>query len=322
MRRLGLAARVGPGIALTVVLASVLTPGAAAWAQVVMMSPVSSYYEWEYEATVESDYQFGAQTDDGGHFDVLRFAGRGRVGGPFSRTLRFFMEAGYTYARYDFFPDAPVSCSPFTCFGGNPWSQTNRVDLAPGASLVLTDGFQLQVIVPMQWWFESGAQAGSFTGGIIAQAYFEIGPSFRAAAGVGVQSELEASLSVFPVVALEWRITPGLSLETRGDPYQGGYASLVLGRSTAVQFLVTSGYERRRFRLARDPTDTDGVAQYTAVPVLGGLRIELGELLRLSLEGGVLAGGKLEMWDAIGRPRGQSGFGTAGVIRGAMSIHW
>ena len=310
-------------LALCIALGGAVWPLGTAVGQVSIITPVSAYYDWEYDLATVSDYQFETGIDGGGAFSVLRFEGSGRGGGPFSQNLRLFMDFAYVNAEYDFGFPIPVGCpDPAACFTGSPWNTTHRVDLSPGVSIVLTDRFHIQLMVPMRWHFESGSEASGFTGGFIGALRLQLADDFTAALGVAVQSEIEEGTSIYPVIGLDWRFSKALAIETRGGPYQGGTGALVWRPGEAVQMRLSVGYERRRFRLARDPTNPDGVGEYTSVPLLGGLLLNLGQNVDLSFEGGIATAGELEIENARGLPLRRESFDTAGLLRGRLAIEW
>jgi len=302
--------------------AALLGPAGAALAQVVVMEPIGAYYDWTYGAGFASSWQPGASIDGGGSFDVLRFRGHVSGGGPLSQNVRVFMDAAYAHTRYDFGQPLTTGCaSPAACFRGSPWRDVHTVDVAPGASLVLGDAVHVQAVVPIRWQAESGGSRTGVTAGIVGLLGIRLSDAFTISGGIGVQSEIADSTRVSPVIALDWLITPGLRLVTRGGPYQGGLADLLLGpEEGAVQLRLSSGWVRQRFRLDDAPPNPGGVGQYTAVPVLAGFRIHLGPQAFLDFEGGVALDGHLRVEGPAGVTLRNEGFDTAGLLRGALRV--
>ncbi len=285
------------------------------------MEPVSGYYDWEYRGEFTSTYQSETPIDGGGSFSALRFRAMGGGGGPVSQNVRLFMDVAYAHTDYDFGNPIPVGCTnPAACFSGSPWGDVHTVDLSPGASLVLNDSVQIQAIVPIRWQAESGGTQTGLTAGLIGMVHVQLSESITTGIGVGVQSELADDALVYPVISLDWRLWNGARLVTRGGPYQGARAALLLGPSDAVQLELGVGWERQRFRMTNRLPNPNGVGQYEAIPILAGFRLNLGRRAHIHLEGGVAVNGKLRIEDSAGLLLRAQDFDTAGLIRGGIRI--
>lgn len=285
------------------------------------MEPVSGYYDWEYRGQFTATYQTQTAIVGGGAFSATRYRAAGGGGGPLSQNVRVFMDVAYAHTGYDFGSPVPVGCAnPAACFTGSPWSGVHTVDAAPGATLVLNEGIHIQAIVPIRWQAESGNAQTGLTAGFIGMLRLKLSDSFSTGLGVGVQSELADDTRVFPVVALDWQISKGARLVTRGGPYQGAAAELLLGRSEAVQFKLGAGWVRQRFRLTNSLPNPSGVGQYESIPVLTGFRLNLGRRVHIHVEGGVAVNGKLSIENANGFLLRAQDFNTAGLVRGGMRV--
>ena len=294
----------------------------AAHAQIVLMAPgVGGGDRATIDGLVEK--QFGAGIDAGGRFERLRFHvgfdGRAEPSG----NVHLTWHTRYTNTDYDFSSTPVAGCpSPAACFSPPPWNVVHTVDIAPGAALVLNPGLQIVAMVPMRWEGETGAEATGMTAGISAGVRLSIADRLRALVGVGVQSELEDGLAVFPVVSVDWRLTPGLRFRTTGGPYQGGGGELAWGPSRNFRMTLSAGYERSRFRINGGSTNPSGVGEYTAVPVLGGFRLGITDSGYLRVEGGMAFSGELQVIDVLGNVLRRSGFGAAGIIRGEVGLRF
>lgn len=319
MRRRTRAIRPGLGLLLGGALACLQATTASA--QFVLMDQVSSYFDWEYDLDGRVEYQIRTDVDGGTDFDVLRFEGGLDLGGPPSKSVRLFLDLDYAHTRYDF-SRPPVAQCPniWSCALIDPWQNVHEVDVAPGASLVLNDSFHIVAMVPMRWSFEGGTAESGFTAAGVLAVRIAFSDSFSTLLGVGVQNEIEDSLSVYPVIALDWRLTDGLSLLTRGSPYQGGEAALVWAPSDNFEMSLSGGYAWRRFRLGDRLPNPNGVGQYTSVPLLIGGQLNIQRRLELQLEGGIAVAGRLEVENSRGFRLRSERFDTAGLIRGALRI--
>jgi hypothetical protein len=287
------------------------------------MSPPPELYEWRYEARFDAENQFGTEIDGGGSLKKLRFEGGAGVAGPITKIVRLYLDFDYAHDRYDFGGASTTGCAdPVACFEGRPWGDINTVDLTAGAGLVVNDAIQVIATVPMRWAFERGADELTISAGLQAALRLRLTDRFVATVGIGIQSEIEDDMSVFPVVGVRWQITDRLSIETRGDAFQGGNGALVYGPSDAFQVLASAGFTRERFRLDDGAPNSDGIGEYRAVPVTLGLRLNLTEGTFISLEGGVAVNGELKLENNSGQTLRTEGFDTAAILGGAFHVQF
>ncbi|MAI81049.1 MAG: hypothetical protein CL917_19065 [Deltaproteobacteria bacterium] len=291
------------------------------FAQVALTSSIEEIYDWKYDFRFSSEYQTQADIDGGGAFDALRFKVGGHLQGPISHTVRVYLDMAYAHTQYTFESAPKANCpTPSSCFKQDPWEDVHTVDIAPGGALILSESVRIQAFVPIRWHAESDSERSGVTAGLLTQIQLHFSDNFTTALGVGVQSELEKDASVFPVISLDWRISDRARLLTQGDPYQGGHVALQLGDSKPFQFVLSLGYERRRFRLANGSSVPNGVGEMTSMPLLLGLTLDLGTDSALSIEGGVALRGRLKLDDANGNTLQREDFDTAGIIRGMLRI--
>jgi hypothetical protein len=310
------------GAALLIGLACSILAGAAG-AQVVLIAPASDLYEWEYRTRFDVGNLFRTDIDGGGSFEKLRFEGGFGVAGPLSRVVRVRLDFDYAHDAYDFGGASTSGCvDPAACFRGRPFDDINIVDLSAGVGLAINDAIQVVASVPMRWAFERGADELTISAGVSAGLRLRLSERFVTTLGIGVQSEIEDDMSVFPVVALDWQISDQVSIRTRGDAFQGGDGALIWGPSDAFQALVSAGFVRERFRLDDGAPNSDGIGQYRAVPVTIGFRLNIAEGTFIAVEGGVAAAGELLLEDNSGNTLREENFDTAGIIHGAFHIQF
>ncbi len=310
------------GNVLALALAACLAAGTAA-AQVVLMDPSPDLFEWQYTTRLDVSNQFDANIDGGGHVKKLRFEGGVGLAGPISKIIRLHLDFDYAHDSYDFGSGSTAGCvDPVACFRGRPWNNVNLIDLSVGAGLIVNDAIQVIAIVPMRWAFEGGADELTTSAGLIGGLRIRLTKGFVATVGVGIQSEIEDDMSVFPVVGLEWQMTEQLSLRTRGDAYQGGSGAIVWGPSDAFQALVSAGFTRERFRLDDGAPNSDGIGQYRAVPVTAGFKLNIAEGTYIGIEGGVAVAGEVQLEDNGGNTLRAENFDTAGILHGVFKIQF
>ena len=285
------------------------------------MESVPGYGERALRLHFSGGYQTETEIDGGGSFDARQLRMHVGGGGPLTKTVRFFTDVAYANTSYAFAPTSPLACpDPAACFLGSPFGEVHSVDIAPGLALALGEAFQLQAIVPFRWQAESGSVESGVTAGLIGLVSMRLSRSFAFGVGFGVQNELEDDTRVYPVVSLDWRITPHARLVTRGGPYQGAAVELMFGPSDTLQFTFGAAWERQRFRMDQWPPNPNGVAEVESLPLLTGFHLNFGRRAYLHFEGGLTVEGSLELTDASGRLLRIADYQSAGVVRGGLRV--
>jgi hypothetical protein len=302
-------------------LFAILGLAGSAAAQLALPTVERDAPDWDSDIDLAARYQKGTSIDAGGSFETFQYEVAGWAAGPFSEAIQVRLDASYTYTDYDFGPPAPGSCTGGTaCFANDPWQGINRLDIAPGASFVLTSSIRLRLSVPVRWNAESGAEESGLTAGFVAQIQWRPSHRFTAGLGVGVQNELGADTELYPAISLDWRLGPEFRIRTRGGPYQGGELAAIWSPSDFFQGVLSAGYERQRFRLSRSGPEPDGIAEYTSIPLLVGLEFRFSSRFKVVAEGGMAVSGEMRLEDNQGQLIQKSDFDSAGLLRGYCSI--
>ena len=271
----------------------------AANAQVLLTDDAAKSGSWQGRIEARFLNEFDTKTDGGDEFNAWRVSLEGGGDAAVHESFRIGLRAAYQHASYDFHLDNSPNLPPG--YGGSelprePWGGVNTIDVAPTASALFGGGWSLEAAVPIRYSGETGARRNGLAAGITGLLRWRALDTLALGAGVGVTSQLEGPAQVFPVIALDWKITPRLDLRTQGNFVQGGQVVLLWGPAEAVRLTVSAGYERNRFRLDDNGSSQDrhGIGEISSVPVEVGARIQLFE------------GGFLDF---------RAGFGFAGRIR-------
>ena len=109
----------------------------------------------------------------------------------------------------------------------------------------------------------------SQTWGALAGASYRVSESLTIGPGIGVFSALEDSTNIFPILVVDWKITPDLTLETgRGlAATQGPGLQLRWQANSQWTFIGGGRYEKLRFRLDKDGAASRGIGEDKAVPL-------------------------------------------------------
>ncbi len=219
--------------------------------------------------------------------------------------MRLGVRAAYQHTGWSFHLDDSPDLPP--TYGGSelprePWGGVNTIDVAPRVAALFGHGLSFEAAFPIRWSGETGARRNGLAAGVTGLARWQALEGLSLGGGVGVTSQLEGPAQVFPILALDWRIAPGLDLRTQGSFVQGGQLMLLWGPAEAVKLAVSAGYERNRFRLDDngDARDRHGIGEVESVPVELGVRIRLFERGFLDFRTGFGFAGRLRVENANG----------------------
>ena len=235
---------------------------------------------------------------------------------------RFFIQPGMTYA-----PDHRSSYSlafgygydgyAFKGYDGfaalRPWDDVHSLRLSAPIRFTRGQNWSFFVVPTLRLTGESGADLNdSLTGGGFAGFSYRFNERLSIGPGIGIITQLEDDVSLFPVLIINWKITDRLSLETG----QGLGATLGPGISLnwrTEQFLFTLGgrYEKLRFRLDDRAETPNGIGQDESFPIFGGITYNFSSAARISLIGGLETAGELQLEDQDGNVLEQQDYESA-----------
>ena len=308
--------------------ASVLALGfmlapSSALAQFAFLDPPRGQLERTQELDLFVDGEFGGDFDAGGGFNRVHTGARFVTDGAVNRNFGLGATLAFAYDGYNFDESQSGLCGPTeACFQVSPWKSIYTVDIAPSASLILMQNFQVLVWVPMRFSLEPGNSENSFTGGIIGGARLVLAQGRIATTfGVGYTSDLEGSGRVFPVIGIDWQLGQRWRIVTEGGPYEGGLATILFGPSKDVKLRFSAGWERKRFRLSNaGDRHKNGVGEQRDAPILVGVDFSLTDNFRLEVHGGLSVAGQLLIYDSGGLRLSQTNYDVAGRFGGSFEI--
>jgi hypothetical protein len=291
-----------------------------ALAQFALIDPLPGYAAKSIRIGTAAEQRFEADVDGGGGFDLLRYEIGADLEAPLSNAFGLGLHTLYQYSGFDF-QERPVPGCPGNqpCFELSPWKSIHKLEIAPAAALRFGDAFQIMASVPIRWNVEAGSDASGLTAGILGAVRFAPDERFAVGLGIGVQSGIEESTNVFPVITLDWRIREGLRLLSRGGPQEGGGGVLRWSPSETVALFVAAGWELERFRTNRHGSrNPSGVGQYEAAPLEAGIEIRLTRSVRIEFHSGVAVAGRLKWDGAGGEPLLDREFDAAPLVGGSL----
>ena len=131
--------------------------------------------------------------------------------------------------------------------------------------------------------------------GGFAGVTYRFSPTLSVGVGVGVTTQLEDNPYVFPLVTLDWQITPDLALTSQGTGVRLAYR---LNETWTV--FGQARYDYRQFRFAGDEIVSDGVLTDESVPITVGVTCRPIDRLSITGEIGAIAYRRLEIDSSSG----------------------
>jgi hypothetical protein len=237
-----------------------------------------------------------AGLDSGGELSVdawsVRLSGR-RGFGP---DLRLGLTGGFGERRYRF-----SGAGDFSSL--RPWNDVREARLSGSVFWRPTERWDLFAIPTLRWSAETGASlSDGQIGGLLTAASYRFSDRLSIGPGVGVFSELEDDTDFFPILAVDWRITDRLSLNTgRGLGASRG-PGLTLNWAANDEWSVSLGgrYEKDRFRLDDRGVAVDGIGESTSTPIFLAVTRKLGDIGRVRAIAGMELNGSLRLEDSGG----------------------
>jgi hypothetical protein len=255
--------------------------------------------------------------DGGGKFYVDRFFLQGGLAYSMGPRRRVSFSVGAGRDRYDFSDDFG--------FADKPWDRIDQLRLSVPVTWAVDEQWALFAVPTLRFYGESGASVGdSATGGALAGVSYRFNDRLAIGPGLGVLSQLEDSVNVFPILIVDWKITNRISLETgRGlGATQGPGLNLNYRLSDAWTFGLGARYESLRFRLDDKGSAPDGVGENSSIPLYLSATYSRGRDLQVSAIAGVDLNGELRLEDSEGRRLARDNYETAPFLGATFSVRF
>ena len=257
------------------------------------------------------EYQTEADVDDGGSFS--RQVARARASAPLYTGEDAFLalSVGYQFESFE-----------FDDLADDPWGDINRTRVGLIAKQDLNNGWSWLALPFFQSNGENDSDFGdSITVGTLALAWYKLSDTLTLGLGGGISGNLEDSVSVFPILVINWEFAPNWTLTTvPPDGFRlGPGASLRWDFREDVSFSLVYQYQSDQQRL--DDTASAGFAE--RIDGIGELRQHRVALTstyhftdHLSLTGhiGLALGGEIEIQNSSGRELEKSDFDSTLVF--------
>jgi hypothetical protein len=272
---------------------------------------------WSISADVLADRQFETAMDGGGEVSVDQLALRLGASRSVAPGTRLGLQLGLGELDYRFEPpgDNPSAEAP--------WSNVQTAQIGITFNTRLGERWRAFAIPTMNWAAENGTDLGEGGyGGVLAAATYRFNDRLSIGPGIGAFSEIEGGASVFPILALDWRISDTLALRTGGGlaATRGPGLTLEWSPSGPWSFGLGARWEELRFRLDDRGPAPDGVGQDRSIPIYLRATRELGPNASFSLILGAKTGGNLRLEDRDGDKIEDWDYDTAPFAGGALTF--
>ncbi len=261
-------------------------------------------------------YQFDTDLDEGGSYNATRFTIQAGHGYAWDDRTSVSLALGYSFDGYDFTSGPGITAL-------EPWDNIHAVSLSVPMRTGIDNDWSGYLIPSLRSSGESGADFGETIsgGGLVGIAYrfserLTIGP------GIGVQSQLEDTATIFPILIVDWKITDRLSLSTgRGlGATLGPGLTLNYQPDQKWEFTIGGRYEKLRFRLDKDGPVPSGIGEDKAFPLFAGCTYKFSRKAHVSLVGGVELGGELRLEDNDGNQIDEESYDPGGFLGLTFSL--
>jgi len=251
--------------------------------------------------SIAAGYQFLYRTDldAGGSFTVDRIGLELKAKTKLSRDWRVEGNLRYLFNDYDFNAAAGL--------GGDPWSDIHTIQMDARFEWWVTNDLVVIFGPFLMWSRESGASwDDAVTGGAFAGVMYVSSSTLAWGAGIGISSQLEDSMLVYPLLFLDWRFNTNMKLTSVAGPVGLAFTGLewVWEFADHFEYGVGGRYEFRRFRLDDSGFAPGGVGEDTSIPFWTRLSYRFNDNYAVDLYAGFVAGGKFTVDDFNGRQLG------------------
>lgn len=252
---------------------------------------------WGFEYRLAALHQTETDIDGGGRFTVNRVFTQANVSYSPKPRMPLTVSFGYRFDGYDF--DGRRS----GLLPSRPWADVHTFSVGVPLFAPLSDRWFLLAIPVIRTTVEDGAAwDDGISGGGIVGASYKVNERLRIGPGIGVFTELEDDPSIFPVLLVDWQITPRWTLKTGGGlgATQGPGVFLEYQPNTRLRFSFGGRFDRLRFRLDDNGVAPGGIGEESALATVVAASWQATRRLEFSASVGMSFLGELRLEDRNG----------------------
>jgi len=258
----------------------------------------SPFPGWFTSLKVAGDSQLDAGLNDGGDYNRNRLSAQISQSYFWDPKNSASVSLGYQQLDYDF-----SGGNSTTLAGSTPWDKIDILTISTPMRTNLNEHWSGFLLPYVRFSGESNADfSDAITSGIIAAASYRLNQHLSLGTGLAVSSQLEDSVSVFPLLLVNWAINDQLALNlgSNRDTNQG--PGLSLSYRVNKKWLYTFGgyYEKSRFRLDKNGNIAGGVGEERAFPILVSATYQMNPGMKFMFVTGTKLGSQLRVEDSDG----------------------
>ncbi len=254
-------------------------------------------------------YQFEADLDGGGLFDVQRHFLRFDVTRFIDRQWMVGLGLSLDYERWNFSAIEGLA-------GIDPWDEIVRPGISVPIIYKTASGWRWMAVPRVEFAGASGAEVDeALSYGAVLAAMHAVGRNLMVGLGIGLFDRLD-EWEFFPFLTIDWRINDRFTLSNPFQAGPAGPAGLELTATPNDRWQIGAGgaYRSYRFRLDDTSAVADGIGEVEGWVAFLRLGWRFTGRLRLDLNTGALIGGTIAIDDENGNERGETDFDTAPFI--------
>lgn len=268
---------------------------------------------WRTGVTVGAAHMFDAGLDGGGDFSATRWYAQATLSYAFDPRTSIGLTVGGGVEDYDF---SGV---------GAPWDQINELRVGVPVRFSPHDRVDVFAIASLRWHAEDGGSLDDGrTEGLIAGATYAVSDRLRIGPGLGVFSQIEDDVSVFPILLIDWRITDRLALRTGAGfaATQGPGLTLDWQATDTLSLGLGARSEDSRFRLDDSGPAPGGVGEETGFPIYATATWRPLPYASLVAVAGAKVAGSLRLENANGQTQAKDDYDAAPFVGIAGSLRF
>ena len=262
-----------------------------------------------YRFSYSPIYQFAADLDSKGDFDVQRHFLRFNLSHPINHQWAVGLGLSFDYERWNFSNGGSL---PYT----DLWDEIFRPGLTVPIFYSTESNWRFGVIPSINFAGASGAEVSeSLSYGAVFSAAYGFGPNLRLGLGAGVFERLEQT-EIFPYVVVNWKINNHLQLT---NPFRAGVVGpagleLVYTPTKSWQLGLGGAYRSYRFRLDDSSAVADGIGDMNFWAPFVRVGWKINNNYQIDLNSGLLLDGRITIEDENGNELGETGYDTAPFV--------
>jgi hypothetical protein len=264
------------------------------------------------------EYQFDADIDGGGSFRSHRLGASITAVSDITPDFDVRFAFGYEFDHYTFDGNTGIG-------GFNPWRDIHTIGFGVIFGTHLTNEWKLFGGPVFQFSAESGASfSDGFIGGGVIGTTYRVSPDLLLGGGIGVVTQIERSVRIYPVIMIDWQISNQLKLTTHTATNAAGDSAieLVYDWGGGFETAIGGSYRFRRFRLDDSGIAPEGVGQHTSMPIWLRFTYHFSPNFSINAYGGAVFAGELQLRDSGGSLIGKEDYDPAGLVGISGSIRF